>query len=72
MRTLIALHHGRKRKTEAPIMIVDDSFNYQARLNELSCSIIAFHQKSCSLDMSKLDMIVRDSFFLFEQEEDSE
>ena len=29
---------------------------------KLSCSIITFHQMSCSLDMFKFDMIVRYSF----------
>ena len=48
-------------------MIVDDSFNYHARLNmnyhSLSSAITNYHQLSCSLDMFKLDMIVHDSFF---------
>ena len=39
---------------------------------KLSCSIITFHQMSCSLDISKFDMILNDSFLLFEREEDSE
>ena len=29
---------------------------------KLSCSIITFHQMSCSLDISKFDMILNDSF----------
>ena len=45
-------------------MIVDDSFNYHARLkHELSFTIINYHQLSCSLDVFKFDMIVHDSFF---------
>ena len=44
-------------------MIVDDSFNYHARLNtKLSFTIINYHQLSCSLDMFKFDVIVHDSF----------
>ena len=39
---------------------------------KLSCSNITFHQMSCSLDVSKFDMILNDSFLLFEREEDSE
>ena len=39
-------------------MIVDDSFNYHARLNT------NYHSLSCSLDMFKFDMIVHDSFFV--------
>ena len=61
-------------------MIVDDSFNYHARLNtnyhSLSSTITNYHQLSCSLDMFKLDMfkfdmIVHDSFFPFDLAADS-
>ena len=38
-------------------MIVDDSFNYHARLNT------NYHRLSCSLDMCKFNMIVDDSFY---------
>ena len=54
-------------------MIVDDSFNYHARLKmELWFTIIRFHQLSCSLDVFKFDMIVHNSFFPFDRADDSE
>ena len=48
------------------VMIVDDSFDYQARLNTnyhaLSSTIIDYHQLSYSLDIFKFDIIFDDSF----------
>ena len=56
------------------VIIVDDSFNYPARFimkyHAASSAVIVYLQTPCSSDMFQFDMIVDDSFLLFDQADD--
>ena len=64
--SFISISAANQSSRDQTVMIVDDSFNYHARLNTnyhaLSSTIINYDQLSRGLDVFKFHMIVDDSF----------